>query len=140
MHNPQHKRQPARWLPALAAAFTLLAGCVAQDPVSRGAGNFQTYCAGCHGTDARGFGQTSRMAPPDLTLLSRHNNGTFPLIRVLDKVEGYSRGIGGDGGDMPELGFLMEGRLVRIDAGDGATRPVPQALADMVRYIRAIQR
>jgi len=46
---------------------------------------FKAYCASCHGEDAKGHGpaaQALKIAPPDLTLLARQNNGKFPTDRV----------------------------------------------------------
>lgn len=50
-----------------------------------GAGIFQTYCAACHGVDARGDGPVApalKQKVPDLTLLSRASGGTFPALHV----------------------------------------------------------
>ena len=50
-----------------------------------GATIFQTYCAACHGIDARGDGPVApalKQKVPDLTLLSRESGGTFPALHV----------------------------------------------------------
>jgi len=50
-----------------------------------GAELYKQLCAGCHGTDAHGVGQTSAycsVPPTDLTLLSKKNHGTFPESKV----------------------------------------------------------
>ena len=41
---------------------------------------FKAYCASCHGEDAKGHGPAAsslKVAPPDLTLLAKRNNGKF---------------------------------------------------------------
>jgi len=41
---------------------------------------FRAYCASCHGEDAKGHGPAVpalKVAPPDLTLLAKRNNGKF---------------------------------------------------------------
>jgi len=41
---------------------------------------FKAYCASCHGEDAKGHGPVApalKVAPPDLTLLAKRNNGKF---------------------------------------------------------------
>ena len=46
---------------------------------------FDSYCAVCHGKDARGNGPATpalKTAPADLTKISSRNGGTFPEIRV----------------------------------------------------------
>lgn len=50
-----------------------------------GAEIFQTYCAACHGGDARGDGPAApalKQRVPDLTRLSRASGGTFPALHV----------------------------------------------------------
>jgi mono/diheme cytochrome c family protein len=42
---------------------------------------YTVYCAGCHGKDGRGKGQSSRLCtvpPADLTQFARNNHGVFP--------------------------------------------------------------
>lgn len=46
---------------------------------------FRTYCASCHGEDAKGHGpvaQALKEPPPDLTTLAKRNNGKFPADYV----------------------------------------------------------
>ena len=66
-----------------------------QDRSSRtpiaGAKIFQYHCAACHGADGRGHGPASatlKLTPPDLTLISQRNGGTFPRQRVREIIEG----------------------------------------------------
>jgi mono/diheme cytochrome c family protein len=52
---------------------------------------FQTWCATCHGTDAKGNGPAAaalKKAPPDLTQLKKQNHGKFPTERVRSYVDG----------------------------------------------------
>lgn len=56
---------------------------------------FQNYCAACHGADGRGRGTSSAVLErevPDLTLISRKNDGKFPRQRVRDLIEGKATG------------------------------------------------
>src|SRR3972149_9167430 len=49
---------------------------------------FMAYCATCHGADARGNGPVApalKTQPPDLTLISKRNNGKFPQEQVQRK-------------------------------------------------------
>jgi mono/diheme cytochrome c family protein len=46
---------------------------------------FRSYCASCHGEDAKGHGpaaQALKIAPPDLTALAKQNKGKFPTEYV----------------------------------------------------------
>ena len=88
----------------LAAGFA--AAAQAED-LDVGKSEFQSSCASCHGTDARGKGPVSdqlKTPPPDLTMLAKNNNGVFPTNIVYDTIEG-SKTISAHGTrDMPIWG------------------------------------
>ena len=73
---------------ALAAGFA--AAAQAED-VDVGKAEFQSSCASCHGTDAKGKGPVStqlKTPPPDLTMLARNNNGVFPANVIYETIHG----------------------------------------------------
>ncbi len=124
-------------------AAAVLAACVPDDPPVTGAVLYAEYCAACHGEDGRGDGPgaaTLRPQPADLTLLAARNDGRFPMLAVMGKVYGYSRGEGGGGGPMPEFGPLLEGETVLYDAGDGIPTPTPVQLIELAEHVRSLQR
>jgi mono/diheme cytochrome c family protein len=52
---------------------------------------FESMCATCHGTNARGNGPSAKqltVAPPDLTVLARQNNGVLPITTVYEIIDG----------------------------------------------------
>jgi len=52
---------------------------------------YKAYCAVCHGTDLKGGGPMAKslMAKvPDLTVISMHNGGKFPSVRVQRIISG----------------------------------------------------
>jgi mono/diheme cytochrome c family protein len=56
-----------------------------------GSYTFKTYCASCHGKEAKGDGPLAdslRFRPPDLTLLARRNGGTYPAEAIYRTIEG----------------------------------------------------
>ena len=56
-----------------------------------GKSEFQSSCASCHGTDAKGKGPVSdqlKIPPPDLTMLAKNNNGVFPTNAVYETIYG----------------------------------------------------
>jgi mono/diheme cytochrome c family protein len=60
------------------------------EPVS-GKQLYVSYCAMCHGADAKGGGPFSpqlKVWPPDLTQLAKKNNGTYPSMRVAEAIDG----------------------------------------------------
>jgi mono/diheme cytochrome c family protein len=53
---------------------------------------YRTYCAACHGIDGKGSGPAAsalKTPPPDLTLISRRNNGQFPAFRITHIIDGF---------------------------------------------------
>ena len=58
---------------------------VARAHANDGRQMYTTYCATCHGATGRGDGPVAaslRVAPRDLTVLSRNNDGKFPTFHV----------------------------------------------------------
>jgi len=72
-----------------------------------GASLFRSYCAACHGTEAHGDGPLAdqlRVRPADLTLLARHEHGTFDREKVRRIVDGRVPVKGHGGPEMPVWG------------------------------------
>jgi mono/diheme cytochrome c family protein len=56
-----------------------------------GAGEFQRYCALCHGGDGRGAGPLTdadamKKSAADLTQIAKRNGGVFPFSKVADTI------------------------------------------------------
>jgi hypothetical protein len=79
--------------------------------------DFRISCSSCHGEDGRGegakvFGLSAE--PPDLTTLSRRNDGVFPRERLRRIIDGRDDiKVHGDR-EMP-----VWGQLFKLDAEDG---------------------
>ena len=59
-------------------------------PLAAGQETFRTYCAPCHGVDAKGTGPVVpvlRCKPSDLTQLSKRNGGKFPPAVIEDALQ-----------------------------------------------------
>ena len=83
--------------------------------VDFGKREFESNCASCHGTSGKGDGPLKEMlskSPPDLTQLSKKNNGVFPMDRLYQVIEGGDVAAHGSR-DMP-----VWGRDYRIQAGE----------------------
>ena len=89
-----------------------------------GSAIYRTYCAVCHGTEAKGDGPLAanlRHAPPDLTLLAKRNAGN-PL-----------KGHGGP--DMPIWGDAFKRSI------EGYSEKAVKARIDaLVEHLRSVQR
>ena len=71
---------------------------------------FNSYCAVCHGTDAKGHGPAAvalSKVPADLTRLSARNGGKFPDIKVKRFIEGVDEVPAHGTRDMPMWGSLF---------------------------------
>lgn len=94
---------------------------------------FQTYCAVCHGKDAKGGGPAApalAKAPADLTRIAARNGGTFPDTRVRRYIEGLDDIAAHGSRDMPMWGGLFRS----LDRDTAALRIA--ALAD---YLKTLQ-
>jgi mono/diheme cytochrome c family protein len=105
-------------------------------PGESGAALFRTYCASCHGTDARGAGPITsqlRRLPPSLTSFAVRNGGVFPSERVRRIIDGrdipahgtFEMPVWGDAFKRTREGLSEQAAAARIDA--------------IVRYLDSIQ-
>lgn len=118
---------------ALAAA---LAGCSPWTSPQAGRALYEQNCATCHGADARGGAQV-----PDLTQITARAGGTYPQMRILDKLDGYAQGqTAYAGAEMPNFGDLLTGRLSRVQTSSGLSRPLPEKIVALDAYLQTIQR
>jgi len=88
----------------LTAGFA--AAALAED-VDIGKGEFQSSCASCHGTDAKGKGPVSgllKTPPADLTMLAKNNNGVFPADAIYKTIDGMKSVPAHGSRDMPIWG------------------------------------
>jgi len=95
----------------LVIAGIIIAGCVsALAATGDGAkSDYLTFCAVCHGTNAKGSGPVSqalKTPPADLTVLAKNNNGVFPFEKVYQIIDGRNSSISSHGTrEMPIWGY-----------------------------------
>lgn len=114
---------------------------LAAENADRGGALFQENCAVCHGVEARGDGPMRpvlSVPPADLTALEAANGGTFPLERVLLRIEGTDPLLA-HGGPMPLYGGLMGGPSVALAPPGGPDIVVSEAIGDIVAWLRGVQ-
>lgn len=126
-------------------AVVTFAGCMMdldeRASASNGEQFFASNCAGCHSSDARGYGGPLQdlMPAPDLTLLAQRNGGVFPEIEILSTV--YGPAFHRDRGTvMPEFGRRDLGPMVIVELEEGIGTPIPADLIALSEYLRSIQR
>jgi len=98
---------------------------------------FQTWCATCHGTDAKGNGPTVaalKKAPPDLTQLTKENHGKFPTERVRGYIDGTGAASTPAHGsrEMPVWGDALRG----LDSSPGG---ITYRVVTLAAYVESLQ-
>lgn len=101
---------------------------------------FQRFCASCHGREGKGDGPVApffKLAPPDLTGLSRRSGGTFPSERVRRIVDGREVVSPHGARQMPVWGLELA-----MAAGDSAQgrQQAEKSIAMLVEYLKTIQK
>jgi mono/diheme cytochrome c family protein len=102
-----------------------------------GSSLFRTYCSACHGLTGQGDGPLAdqlRVRPADLTLLARHDKGTFDKEKARRIVDGRDPVKGHGGPDMPVWGDAFK------EADEGySERKAAQRIQALVEYLEEIQ-
>jgi len=105
--------------------------------VESGSALFRSYCASCHGAEAKGDGPLSanlRVAPADLTLIAKRNHDKFDAEKVHRAIDGRSPKEIHGGSDMPVWGDAFKG------AADGYSEAkVKERIDALVDYIATLQ-
>ncbi len=108
---------------------------------SAGKAEYLVACAACHGEKADGNGEIAIMFKdrvPDLTEIARRNDGVFPLLTVIQTIDGRAM-IRGHGNPMP-----IFGRRYRADASDtallGAEALARGRVLELALYLQSIQK
>jgi len=105
-------------------------------PSNSGKQMFNSYCAVCHGGDAKGNGPAAaalKTAPIDLTLLAQKNNGKYPSGHVASVIRGQATMPSHGSEDMPIWGPLFS------SISQGHEAQVQQRTSNLVEYIGTLQ-
>jgi mono/diheme cytochrome c family protein len=97
---------------------------------------YKTYCATCHGLDAKGRGPMAaslKTPPSDLTRIAIRNRGVFPIMRVQKIISGEEQPSPGHGTrEMPVWGPIFSKVTHDVDLGH-------VRIDNLARYLRDIQ-
>jgi mono/diheme cytochrome c family protein len=97
---------------------------------------FVSYCAACHGKDAKGDGPAAaalKAAPADLTVLAKLNGGKYPSDKVTSILRGQTNLVPHGDQEMP-----VWGRVFRT-MSQGQEGIVVQRISNLNRYIESLQ-
>lgn len=109
---------------------------ITNTPSNSGKEMFHSYCAVCHGKDAKGNGPAAsamKTAPTDLTALAQKNGGKYPASHVAAVIRGQAATPSHGSQDMPIWGPLFSS----ID--QGRQGQVQQRIANLVTYVEELQ-
>jgi len=102
-----------------------------------GSYSYRTYCASCHGVDAKGDGplaESLRFRPPDLTLLAKRSGGEFPADKIQRIIDGRNPVKGHGGPDMPVWGDAFRNAETGYDDAQ-----VHEKIRGVVDYLKSLQ-
>ncbi len=77
---------------------------------SSGSEMYGAYCAVCHGVDGKGTGPAAsalKKTPSNLTLLTKKNNGKFPILAIQAMIQGDNSPSAHGSRDMPMWGDIF---------------------------------
>ena len=97
---------------------------------------FTSYCAPCHGVDAKGNGPAAaalKTQPTDLTGLSRNNHGKFPDTHIVAVMQFGSNVQAHGTGEMPVWGPI----LGKMDMTNAQARQL--RISNLSRYLESVQ-
>jgi len=97
---------------------------------------FVSYCASCHGKDAKGDGPASKslkQLPADLTTLSKRNGGKYPTDKVTTILRGQANLMAHGDQEMPVWGPVF------WRMSQGHEEVVQMRIANLNRYLESLQ-
>jgi mono/diheme cytochrome c family protein len=111
---------------------------VTDTPATSGKQMYVSYCAPCHGVDGRGHGPAAsalKVAPADLAVLSKNNQGQFPRYHLESVLKFGSEMPAHGSSAMPVWGPM----LTRVDQNDNEHSKTAIRISNLTRYIETLQ-
>ncbi|MBY6203075.1 cytochrome c [Maritalea mobilis] len=102
---------------------------------------YQRACASCHGIAAQGNGPLAEFMTvpvPDLTQISLNNDGEFPMLQVIQIIDGRT-GVRGHGYPMPVWGDRFSTELAPEIGEYGAELIVRGRILALATHLESIQ-
>jgi mono/diheme cytochrome c family protein len=97
---------------------------------------YSSYCALCHGSDAKGggpFAAQLKVWPPDLTQLAKKNHGAFPEMRVSETIDGEFGKPSHGNSEMPIWGPVFR------SMAHGHKDNAQLRIKSLVKYLESVQ-
>ena len=129
-------------LSALIAASVFSSGSVVAEEDLIGSAEFLISCASCHGVEAKGDGNLAehlKIAPADLTLLAKKNDGVYPFTTVFHIIDGRTLTSGHGDRSMPVWGDRYSMEIGDKYGPFGREVAVRARVLELVYYIQTMQ-
>ena len=97
---------------------------------------YNSYCALCHATDAKGGGPFSsqlKVWPPNLTQLAKKNQGVFPTMHVREAIDGEFNKPSHGTAEMPIWGPVFR------SMAHGKKDSAQLRINSLVKYLESLQ-
>jgi mono/diheme cytochrome c family protein len=97
---------------------------------------FTSYCASCHGKDAKGNGPAAsalKQLPADLTTLAKRNGGKYPTDKVTSILRGQTTLMAHGDQEMPVWGPVF------WRMSQGHEEQVQMRIGNLNRYLESLQ-
>lgn len=107
-----------------------------------GRDEYLVACAACHGEAADGNGEIATMFKdpvPDLTGIAARNDGVFPLLGVIQAIDGRAV-VRGHGNPMPVFGNRYRAATDSADTLMGAEAVARSRVLELALYLQSIQK
>jgi mono/diheme cytochrome c family protein len=109
---------------------------ITRTPSTSGKQMYESYCAVCHGKEAKGNGPAAsamKTPPTDLTELAKNNAGKYPSAHVAAVLKGQATTPSHGSQDMPVWGPLFS------SISQGRDAQVQQRITNLVNYLEGVQ-
>lgn len=130
---------------SLVAVLSLASPSAAQDASAEfaaGRSEYLSACAACHGDAADGKGPIAAMfkrSIPNLTEIAVRNDGSFPLLKVFQIIDGRSE-VPAHGSPMPVFGNRYAKEATDSSGYFGSESIVRARVLELVYYLQSIQK
>ncbi len=125
----------------LIGAWLACAAAVAESDINAafdaGRQRFEENCGICHGLDGKGMGAFSELLnvePPDLTVLTKRNNGYFPFTDIYNAIDGRNLPLAHGREGMP-----IWGDRYKQSVADGSETLVRGRILELILYLQWLQ-
>ncbi|MEZ5849291.1 MAG: cytochrome C [Hyphomicrobiaceae bacterium] len=115
---------------------------VAQDNKLLATEEYRISCQGCHGEKGKGdgpFGKYLNIKPADLSILSKKNDGVFPVLKVFQSIDGRAQVAGHGDQSMPIWGQRYSFEANAKYGPYGGEAVVRGRILELVYYIQSLQ-